>query len=211
MNPPATTATPLRLGVLISGGGSTLQNLIDRIRAGTLRNTAIATVISSRGAVRGVELARAAGLPVEILRRRDFPDASAFSTAITAVLDRAAVDLIILAGFLCFWEMPPHFVGRALNIHPALLPHFGGLGMYGTHVHAAVLTAGVPESGCTVHLVDNEYDHGPIIAQARVPVQPGDTPQTLAARVGVAERELYPQVIQQVADQGVAWLRRFQQ
>jgi len=210
MNPPYTTAAPLRLGVLISGGGSTLQNLIERIRDGRLQNVTIATVVSSRGAVRGVEIARDAGLPVEIIRRRNYPDSAAFSAAITAALEQAHVDLAILAGFLCFWDLPPQFVGRALNIHPALLPHFGGQGMYGSHVHAAVLSAGVPESGCTVHLVDNEYDHGPIIAQAHVPVEPGDTVQTLAARVGAAEREVYPQVVQHVATHGLAWLRQGQ-
>jgi folate-dependent phosphoribosylglycinamide formyltransferase PurN len=105
--------------------------------------------------------------------------------------------------------LPPRYAGRVLNIHPALLPRFGGRGFWGHHVHEAVLAAGVTESGCTVHLVDTEYDHGPIVAQRRVPVLPGDTPDTLAERVGVAERELYPHVIQQVANQGLEWLKQF--
>ena len=199
----------LRLGVLVSGAGATLENLVQRIRAGRLRNAEIALVISSRSAVRGVEIARAAGLPLEIVRKRDHPDEAAFSAAIARMLDRATVDLAVLAGFLCFWRLPPRYDGRVLNIHPALLPRFGGKGMYGRHVHAAVHAAGVTESGCTVHLVDNEYDHGPIVAQARVPVQSADTPETLAQRVMAAERELYPRVIQQVADHGLAWLQQY--
>jgi len=203
------TTSPLRLGVLISGGGTTLENLIRRIRDGRLRGVRIALVISSRGAVRGVTIAREAGLPVEVIRRRDYADEESFSGAISAALDQVAADLVVLAGFLCHWRLPERYFGRALNIHPALLPKFGGKGMYGRHVHEAVLAAGETESGCTVHLVDDQYDHGPIIAQARVPVLPNDTPDTLAERVMAAERELYPQVIQQVADHGVQWLRRF--
>ena len=199
----------LRLGVLVSGAGATLENLVQRIRDGRLRNAEIALVISSRSAVRGVEIARAAGLPLEIVRKRDHPDEAAFSAAIARMLDRATVDLAVLAGFLCFWRLPPRYDGRVLNVHPALLPRFGGKGMYGRHVHAAVHAAGVTESGCTVHLVDNEYDHGPIVAQARVPVQSADTPETLAQRVMAAERELYPRVIQQIADHGLAWLQQY--
>ena len=115
----------------------------------------------------------------------------------------------MLAGFLCFWRIPARYEHRVLNIHPALLPRFGGRGFYGQYVHEAVLAAGASESGCTVHLADNEYDHGPIVAQARVPVKPDDTADTLAERVGIAERELYPQVIQQVAERGLEWLETF--
>jgi len=198
----------LGLGVLISGTGTTLANLIERGADGRLRNVEIRLVISSRGAVPGVEIARQANLPLEIIRKRDYPALAAFSRAIVTALDAAGVDLVVMAGFLCFWRIPPHYEGRVLNIHPALLPNFGGHGMYGHRVHEAVLAAGVSESGCTVHLADNEYDHGPIVAQTRVPVCPDDTPDSLAARVGVAERELYPYVIQQVADHGLPWLIR---
>jgi len=198
----------LKIGVLISGGGTTLENLIQRIRDGRLRRVSIALVISSRSTVRGVQVARAANLPLKIIRRKDFSDDAGFSAAITAALDQAGVDLAVLAGFLCHWRLPPHYEGRAINIHPALLPRFGGRGFWGRHVHEAVLAAGVNESGCTVHLVDEQYDHGPIISQTRVPVLPGDTPESLAARVSAAERELYPQVIQQVADRGLEWLQQ---
>ncbi len=209
MNSQPTSREVLKLGVLISGGGSTLENLLAHLRDGRLRGAELRQVISSRGTVRGVELARAAGLPVTVIRRRDHADDGAFSAAITAVLAGAGVELALLAGFLCFWRIPARYAGRVLNIHPALLPRYGGRGFYGRHVHEAVLAAGETESGCTVHLADNQYDHGPIVAQARVPVRPDDTAETLAERVGIAERELYPQVIQQVADRGLAWLRTF--
>lgn len=199
----------LRLGVLISGSGTTLENLIVRIRDGRLPAVEIRLVLSSRRAVRGVEIARKAGLALGIVRPRDHRDVVAFSDALTAALDQAGVDLVLMAGFLCFWRLPPHYVGRVLNIHPALLPRFGGPGFYGRRVHEAVLASGARESGCTVHLVDNEYDHGPIVAQTVVPVLANDTPATLAERVGQAERELYPHVVQQVAQHGLTWLRQF--
>jgi formyltetrahydrofolate-dependent phosphoribosylglycinamide formyltransferase len=164
------------------------------------------TQSSPRATVGGVEIARRAELPLEIIRKHDFADVSAFSDALVKALDTAAVDLVVMAGFLCLWHLPERYQGRVLNIHPARLPSFGGRGMHGHHVHEAVLAAGVPESGCTVHLADNEYDHGPIVAQARVPIHPDDSPDSLAARVGRAERELYPDVIQNVADHGLPWL-----
>jgi phosphoribosylglycinamide formyltransferase-1 len=198
----------LSLGVLISGGGTTLENLINRIADGRLKRVRIAQVISSRSAVRGVEITQRAGLLLEIVRRKDHPDQHTFSAAITAVLDRAGVELVAMGGFLCLWHFPPRYRGRVLNIHPALLPAFGGKGMYGFRVHETVLASGATESGCTVHLADEQYDHGPIVAQRRVPVLPADTPETLAARVGDAERELYPYVIQQVADHGLPWLEQ---
>jgi len=203
-----TQSNPLRLGVLISGGGTTLANLLEQRAEGRLRCVSIPLVISSRRAVRGVEIARAAGLPPQIIRPRDFANTTAFSAAIVAALDAARVDLVVMAGFLCLWHVPPVYAGHVLNIHPALLPDFGGRGMYGRRVHEAVLASGATESGCTVHLADNEYDHGPIIAQARVAIHRSDTVETLTTRVGQAERELYPWVIQQVADQGLAWLSK---
>ena len=200
---------PLQIAVLISGGGSTLANLIERIDGGQLTNVAIGLVISSRRSVRGVAIAREAGLPVKTIGKRDFTDEDRFSAALTEAVDEAGVDLTVLAGFLCFWRIPPHHQGRVLNIHPALLPRHGGRGMYGLHVHSAVLADGDAETGCTVHLVDNEYDHGPIIAQTRVPIHSGDTPESLAQRVMAAERESYPQVIQAIADQGLEYLAQF--
>lgn len=195
-----TVRKPLRIAVLISGGGSTLDNLIRRIADGRLRNVIITGVVSSRAAVGGVTIAKNAGLPVSIVRRKDHASQVEFSSALTAAVDHLCPDLVILAGFLCLWTMPPRYFGRVLNIHPALLPKFGGKGLFGHHVHEAVIAAGESESGCTVHVADNEYDRGRIIDQARVPVLPTDTPDSLAARVMDAERELFPRMIQRIAD-----------
>lgn len=191
---------PLRIVVLISGSGSTLDNLIRRIADGRLRNVTIAGVVSSRAAVGGVTIAKNAGLPVSIVRRKDHASQTGFSDVLTAAVDQFRPDLVVLAGFLCLWTMPPRYFGRVLNIHPALLPRFGGKGLFGRHVHEAVIAAGESESGCTVHVADNEYDCGSIIDQACVPVLPTDTPDSLAARVMEAERDLYPRVIQKIAD-----------
>jgi phosphoribosylglycinamide formyltransferase-1 len=157
----------------------------------------IVRVISSRGTVRGAQLARRAGLQVMVVRRKDFDDEIAFSDALTREVDAAAPDLVLLAGFLCLWRFPARFAGRVLNIHPALLPAHGGKGMFGHHVHESVLAAGDSESGCTVHVCTADYDRGPIVLQQRVPVLPGDTVETLAARVFAAECELYPRAIEQ--------------
>lgn len=194
---------PLRIAVLISGSGSTLDNLATRIADGRLSGMQIVLVVSSRADVKGVEIARRHGLPLHVIRRAEFPDEQAFSDALTRAIEAAGADLVVMAGFLCFWRIPPHLEHRVLNIHPALLPAFGGRGMHGAHVHAAVLAAGVRESGCTVHFADNEYDHGPIIARRTVPVLPGDTSESLAARVMEQERELYPAVLQEIADSGL--------
>ena len=191
---------PLRLAVLISGGGSTLANLIARINGGRLTGIEIRQVISSRRVVKGVTIAQDARLPVAIIRRRDFGDDRAFSDAITTVIDHAHVDLVVFGGFLRLWGLPERYSGRTLNIHPALLPKFGGKGMHGGHVHAAVLAAGETESGCTVHLVDDKYDHGRILGQQRVPVLPDDDVHSLADRVFAAECELYPRVLKELAD-----------
>lgn len=199
---------PLRTVVLISGGGSGLANLIDRINDGRLRGVTIALVISSRGDVRGVEIARQAGLPLSIIRRRDFADEATFSGAISEAVTAAGADLVVMAGFLCFWRIPLRFQNRVLNIHPSLLPAFGGRGMYGRLVHQAVIDGGASESGCTVHIADNEYDHGPIVANSRLAITPGETADSLAQRVAVLERELYPAVLQRIQAEGVEFLDR---
>lgn len=188
-----------RLAVMISGGGTSLQNLIDRIRDGRLPGVEIAVVISSRSEVAGVARAEAAGLPVDVIRVKDVPDVKNFSDHIALTLDVYAPDLVVQAGWLCYWMPPAKWLGRVINIHPALLPKYGGKGFYGSHVHEAVLAAGEAETGATVHLVDHEYDHGKIISQRKCPVQPGDTVETLAARVMALERELLPEVIRTFA------------
>ena len=180
---------PIRLAVLISGGGTTLQNFIDRIADGRLE-ARIVQVVSSKASAYGVERARAAGLPVAMIERKHFDSVEAFSSAIFKRCRASDAQLVCLAGFLQLLKIPPDFAGRVLNIHPALLPAFGGKGMYGHHVHEAVLKAGVAESGCTVHLVDDEYDHGEIVVQKRVPVMAGDTPESLKGFANCADLAL---------------------
>lgn len=194
-----TAAKPLRLAVLLSGSGTTLQNLLDRIGAGRL-DARVVVVVSSRAGVKGLERAANAGIPAVVIARKDYADPAAFSAAINAVIRPYAVDLICLAGFLSLYIPDPAVCAHALNIHPALIPAFCGQGYYGRRVHEAVLAAGVKLTGATVHFVDEQYDHGPIILQAAVPVLDDDTPETLAARVKTAEDELYPRAVQLFAE-----------
>jgi formyltetrahydrofolate-dependent phosphoribosylglycinamide formyltransferase len=190
---------PLRLGCLISGGGRTLMNLCERIDGGMLDGE-VAIVIASRSDVPGVERARQRGLPVRVAGRRDFPSEQAMHDAITRWLLGAHVDLVCLCGYLRWLRIDPPLAGRVINIHPALLPAFGGQSMHGEHVHAAVLASGARESGCTVHFVDEQYDHGPIILQRRCPVLRGDTIESLAARVFEQEQLAYPEAISLFAE-----------
>lgn len=185
---------PKRLGVLISGGGRTMLNIQDEINKGNL-NAEIAVVISSRATVKGVDRAKEMGLPLEIIRRKDFADIEEFSNSIYHVLKKAQVDLVIQAGWLCLWHIPAEYENRVMNIHPALLPAFGGTGMWGHHVHEAVLAAGCKISGCTVHFCTNEYDEGPIITQRCCPVRDDDDADSLAARVFEQECIAYPEAI----------------
>lgn len=175
-----------RLGVLLSGGGRTLQNLLDRRAAGKF-SADVTCVVGSRPDAYGLTRARAAAVP----RYHEVEDARIF-----ALLRAHACDLVVLAGWLRLLRIPPDFDGRVLNIHPALLPKFGGRGMHGDHVHAAVLAAGERESGCTVHLCNERYDDGRILRQQRVPVRPEDDVPALAARVFAAECEAYPAAIE---------------
>ena len=189
----------IRLGILISGGGRTMLNIHDAVRRGEL-NADIALVISSLSAVAGVGRARDAGLPLKIIRKKDCADIDAFSREIVETLDAAQVDLVVQGGWLCLWKIPPRYENRVMNIHPALLPCFGGQGMWGHHVHEAVLAAGCKVSGCTVHFCTNEYDKGPIIVQRTCPVQDGDTADTLADRVFEQECLAYPEAIRLFAE-----------
>ena len=187
---------PSRLVVLISGSGTTLQNLIDRIAAGELP-AAIVGVVASRAGIFGIERARRAGLSVTIVDRKPV---ESFSERVFAAVRPTQPDLVILAGWLHLLTIPPDFENRVLNIHPSLLPAFGGPGMYGRHVHHAVLASGAKVSGCTVHYADNTYDTGPVLLQREVPVLESDTPESLAARVQAAECEAYPEAIRRIAD-----------
>jgi phosphoribosylglycinamide formyltransferase 1 len=189
----------IRLGVLISGGGTTLMNILEYIKAGRL-NAEVSVVISSRSTVAGVEKAQNAGLNVKIVRKKDLPDTDEFSRQIAKELDAAKVDLVVQGGWLCFWKIPKKYESRVMNIHPALLPSFGGQGMWGHYVHEAVLAAGCKVSGCSVHFCTNEYDKGPIIVQRTCEVKNDDTADTLAARVFEQECIAYPQAIKLFAD-----------
>jgi len=183
-----------RIAVLISGGGTTLQNLIERIADRTLP-VEIAVVISSRADAFGLERARRTDIPALTVARKAHASVDDFNDALHAALQPYAVDLVVLAGFLSLFQPRARYKGRVMNIHPALIPAFCGSGFYGNKVHQAVIDSGVRLSGCTVHFADDQYDHGPIILQDTVPVLDDDTAETLAERVHALERELYPQAI----------------
>jgi phosphoribosylglycinamide formyltransferase-1 len=186
---------PIRLAVLISGGGTTLTNLVTRIRSGELI-AEIPLVIASRSDCGGIRRAAEANLPCEVIQRKSFSDTAAFSAALFARCRESQIDLVVCGGFLSLLKIPADYMGRVINIHPSLIPAFCGRGMYGHHVHEAVLARGAKVSGCTVHFVDNEYDHGPIILQRAVSIEETDTPDSLAARVFTAECEALPAAIQ---------------
>ncbi|MFG0254940.1 MAG: phosphoribosylglycinamide formyltransferase [Rhodopirellula sp. JB053] len=186
--------TPLPIAVFLSGSGRTLANLILHRDKHNLPID-IRLVISSRRDVRGVDIARDAGIETMVIRERDFPDAIGYSAAMFAPMAERGIEYVVMAGFLKHVLIPNAFENRVLNIHPSLLPAFGGQGMYGHHVHEAVLARGVRVTGCTVHFVDNEYDNGPILHQRSCPVLDGDTPDTLAARVFEEECLALPEAI----------------
>ncbi len=194
-------AKTIRIGVLLSGGGRTLENVLKHIRTGSLKGLAeVAVVVASRPGIRGIEIAQAADIPVHVIRRKEFPSVQAYSDAMVARLDERKVNLVCMAGFLSYWIIPERYLGRVMNIHPALLPAFGGEGTYGHHVHEAVLARGCKVSGCTVHFVDNTYDDGPIVLQRAVPVRAEDAPNDLAARVFEQECIAYPEAIRLFAE-----------
>lgn len=184
---------PLALGLLISGGGRTALNL-HHASAGGAIPARVALVVAHRDDADGIARCRAEGLRVAVL-----PPGPDLADRIDAALSAAGVELVCLAGYLRRFRVGERWRGRALNIHPALLPRFGGHGMYGVHVHRAVLAAAVPESGCTVHEVDEEYDRGPTVLERRCPVLAGDTPETLAARVFHEECLAYPEAVRRMA------------
>jgi formyltetrahydrofolate-dependent phosphoribosylglycinamide formyltransferase len=189
----------LNLAILISGSGTTLQNLIDKINDKTL-NANIQIVISSAPDTYGVKRAEQNNIPVSIVQRKGFNNSEIFSNTIINEIEKYSVDLIILAGFLHLFKIPDKYTGKAMNIHPGLIPSFCGKGYYGHHVHEAVIESGVKVSGCTVHFVDNEYDCGPIIIQRVVQVHEDDSPETLAQRVFKEECIAYPEAINLFAE-----------
>ncbi len=188
----------MTIAVLLSGSGRTLANFIQLLAEGLLP-VDIRLVISSNPNAGGLEFARKAQIASTILERKGYDSDESYADAIFAKCREEKVDFVVMAGFLKFVPVPEDFMGRVLNIHPALIPSFCGKGMYGHHVHESVLAMGAKVTGVTVHFVDNEYDHGPIIWQQPVPVFENDTPETLANRVFAAELEAYPHVLNLLA------------
>ncbi len=179
-----------RAAALVSGQGGTALNLIELDREGELEAT-LALVVAHREEIPAVARCRALGVPVEIVVG---PPSDATSDQLDAILTKHGIDLVLLCGYLRHFRVGG-WAGRVLNIHPALLPKFGGKGMHGQHVHEAVLASGETESGCSVHLVDDEYDHGEVILQRRVALTPADTAASLSERVRAAEKIAYPEAI----------------
>lgn len=186
---------PASLAVLLSGSGRSLDNFLRVIERGDL-NAKVSVVVSSVPDVGGLTIAAKANVPAFVIRRQAFPSDLAYSEAVYAAIAPYDPDLIILAGFLRRLIVFPDWKGRILNIHPSLLPEGpAGRGFYGERVHAAVLASGATESGASVHIVDDDYDTGPVVLRTTVPVMPDDSAATLAARVFAAECALYPEAV----------------
>ncbi len=189
----------LPVAVLISGGGTTLKNLLGNIDADGLP-VEIKLVVSSSAKAKGLAYAEEAKIPTLVVRERDFETPQAFSDAIFQALRDNGIELVVMGGFLKFLPIPADFENRVVNIHPGLIPAFCGKGYYGLHVHQAVLDYGAKISGCTVHFVDNEYDHGPIILQRVVDVRDDDSAESLQQRVFEQECQAYPDAIRLYAE-----------
>jgi phosphoribosylglycinamide formyltransferase-1 len=189
---------PLPIAVLVSGGGTTLRNLIEQIAAGALP-VEIRLVISSNPQAKGLEFAAAAGIRALVVEKHKSLTPEAYSSAVFGPCRDAGAKIVVMGGFLKHVLIPPDFENRVVNIHPSLIPAFCGRGMYGHRVHEAVLAAGARTTGCTVHFVDNQYDHGPIILQRAVDVLPDDTPGSLQARVFAAECQALPEALRLIA------------
>ncbi len=187
----------LNIAVFGSGRGSNFQAILTAIESRKLPGVRIVVVVSNNSGAGILDIGRRHGIPAVHISERQFPDESAFAEALLALLKRHGADFVALAGYMK--RVPRQVIGayrnRIINIHPVLLPKFGGKGMYGIHVHEAVLAAGEKFSGATIHIVDEEYDRGPIVLQRQVAVEPGDTPESLAARVLEVEHRLYPEAL----------------
>jgi phosphoribosylglycinamide formyltransferase-1 len=190
------------IAVFASGHGSNLAAILQRIDDGSLRGAEVRLVISNNSGSGALDLARGRGIRALHVSSHTHPDPQTFERVLLGILEEERIELIVLAGYMR--KLPPQVVRRyprrILNIHPALLPRHGGQGMYGLRVHESVLRSGDRESGVSIHFVDEDYDHGPIAAQVRVPVLPGDTPQRLAERVLEAEHDLYWRVVNDMAN-----------
>jgi phosphoribosylglycinamide formyltransferase-1 len=188
----------LRVAVLLSGAGTSLENLFEHIEAGLPAE--VVCVIASKKNAYGLTRAEQRGVQAIAVPRRDYPNVGAFNDALHEILDDVQPDLVCLLGFLSPFELRGRYEGRVLNVHPALIPAFSGQGYYGHHVHEAVLASGVKLTGATVHFASDAYDEGPILLQASVPVEEADSVDRLAARVQALERELVPEAIRLIAE-----------
>lgn len=187
-----------KIAVCVSGGGTNLQAIIDAVRSGTIHNTEISVVISNKPDAYALTRAKDAGIPAEYIGPKDFSDRKAFGEAMVATLQKYQIDLVVLAGYLVIIpeQMILVYRDRIINIHPSLIPAHCGMGYYGLKVHESVLAAGNKVTGATVHFVDEEADHGPILLQKAVEVCEGDTPEILQRRVmEQAEWKILPQAI----------------
>ena len=188
---------PLEIAVLASGGGRSLENLAEEIQRGELP-ARIALVLTDRPAIGALERAERLGLRTRVIPYRSTAGVEEFSQKVFGALEENGCELAVLAGFLRLLRLPQRWLGRVVNIHPSLLPAFGGKGYYGDRVHRAVLESGVARTGCTVHFVDNQYDSGPVILQRPVDVLPGDSVEALAKRVFEEEKRALPEAIRRV-------------
>lgn len=192
----------IKIAVLISGTGRTLDNFIERINEGTL-DVQIELVVASTPNAKGLQYAEKASIPIRVVEKNDFQTQEAFSEEIFQACRVAEVDYVVMGGFIKLLTIPEDFTNRVLNIHPSLIPSFCGRGFYGSAVHEAVLGYGVKVSGCTVHFVNNAYDQGPVFIQKTVPVLDTDTSATLSDRVFEVERIAYPEALQLLAEKRV--------
>ena len=184
----------LKIAVWISGGGTTLNNILNCVSTENLE-VDVCLVVSSSSAVDGVEIAQTAGIETQIVRRREFDSPEGYRDEMFRRCREMGVQYVVMAGFLKHVLIPSDFTNRGINIHPSLIPAFCGKGMYGNRVHQAVVDSGVSASGCTIHFVDNEFDHGPIIYQQTVQLTQGDCAEDVRQKVFVAECEAYPKVL----------------
>jgi phosphoribosylglycinamide formyltransferase-1 len=193
---------PNNISVLVSGGGSNLQAVIDAVASGVIKNARVALVISSRADAYALTRAAEAGIRVETVSKDEYPAADARAERISGLLKEAGTDLVVLAGYM--HVVPPavisKYAGRIINIHPALIPKHCGMGYFGRRVHESVLASGDAESGATVHYVDEGVDTGAIIIQRRVPVLAGDTPDSLAARVLRTEHDIIVEAVKKALE-----------
>jgi phosphoribosylglycinamide formyltransferase 1 len=200
---PPPSVEPLRIGILLSGKGrgSNMQALIDATRDGRIPGRIVLVLSTSPGAP-ALERAESAGVPTRLIPAEDYPDQDGLDTALADAFERAGAELVCLAGYMRLLgpAFLSRFPGRIMNIHPGLLPAFGGRGFYGRRVHEAVLESGAKVTGVTLHFVDEQYDHGPIILQRVVPVEENDTVDTLAARVLAMEHQAYPEAVRLFAE-----------